>query len=83
MVKLNYIVEKGEKMRKQNDIILISLVMIIVLLIVLVSISINSILGENEIMQKIKQAQEVIAEQINDEEVQIQTKANNKHELEK
>lgn len=70
-------------MKKQNDIILISLVMIIVLLIVLVSISINLVLEENEIVQKIKQAQEVIAEQINDEEVQIQTKTHNKHELEK
>lgn len=70
-------------MKKEKDIILISLVMIIVLSIVLVSVSINLILGKNGIIQNIKQVQEVSVEQINSEEIQIQTKIDNKYELEK
>ena len=68
-------------MKKQNDIILISLVITIVLLIVLVSVSINLILGENRVIQKIKELQEINVEQINGEEGQIQTIINNNYEL--
>ena len=64
-------------MKKQNDIILISLVITIILLIVLVSVSINLILGENSVIQKIKELQEINVEQIDGEEIQVQ-KINNK-----
>lgn len=65
-------------MKKENDVILIPLVMIMVLFIVLVSISINLILGENRITQKIKQEQEVSTEQMNGEEARMQIKIDNK-----
>lgn len=65
-------------MKKENDVILIPLVIIMVLFIVLVSISINLILGENGITQKIKQGQEVSTEQMNGEESRMQIKIDNK-----
>lgn len=70
-------------MKKQNDIILISLVIIIVLLIIWVNVSINLILGENGIIRKIKQVQGVNIDQTNDEETKMQTKIDNIYEIEK
>ncbi len=67
-------------MKKQNDIILISVVMIIVLSIVLVSVSINLILVENEMIQEIRKLEEIHVEKIKGKETRITTKIDNTYE---
>lgn len=52
-------------MKKENDTILVSLVMIIVILIILASVSIKLISANNIVIQKTNQVEEVIVEQIN------------------
>ena len=63
MVKLNKGV-KERKMKKENDTILVSLVMIIVILIILQSICINLISANNIVIKKTNQIEEVNIEQI-------------------
>ena len=66
----------GKKIRRQNGITLIALVVTIMVLIILATVSINAVLGQNGIIGKAKQAKESYEKSVKAEDTAMQELAN-------